>query len=487
MTDTAAPPSSPTWHTLSPEDTAQALACSPATGLSANTAAERLAQHGENRLAEASPRSALLKFFDQFKSFLILVLLFAAALAWAIGDLKDAVVILVVTLFNACLGFYQEHRAERTLAALKGMLAVQTRVRRDGQTHDIDASQLVPGDIVLLEAGDRVPADGRALAVHGFEVDEAALTGESHAVGKAVDTLDEAELDLGDRANMLFMNTVVTRGRAEMIVTATGMNTEMGKLAGLIAETPDTKTPLQVQLDALGKRLAIIAGLVIAGILALSAWQGVEWTEALINAVALAVAAIPEGLPAVVTVTLAVGMWRMARNRAILKRLAAVETLGSTTVICSDKTGTLTLNQMTARAGWFAGHCFSVSGQGYTPEGELEGADPQTLHPYLLPMCLCTESSVRNGKLVGDPTEGALFVLAHKAGLDPCREQERQPRTAEIPFDSTHKFIATFHHRGDCVEMLIKGAPDAILDRCAHWLTESRPKPAVEIVRARIS
>ncbi len=473
------------WHALSLSNAASALRSDPAAGLTEDEARQRLAAHGENRLAETPPRSPWLKFLDQFKGFLVIVLILAAVLAWAIGDLKDAVVILVVVVFNAILGFYQEHRAEQTLAALKGMLAARARIRRDGRVLEIDAAHLVPGDIVLLEAGDRVPADGRLMAAHSLEVDEAALTGESHAVAKATAALDSHDLALGDRSNMLFMNTVVTRGRAEMLVTATGMQTEMGKLAGMIAETPEAETPLQRQLDTLGKRLAAIAGVVVLVIFAIAIARGDPWTEAAMTAVALAVAAIPEGLPAVVTVTLAIGMWRMAKNRAILKKLAAVETLGSTTVICSDKTGTLTMNQMTARALWFAGKRLAVSGEGYAAEGRIEpGGD---LRPALLPMALCNESRVHDGKLVGDPTEGALFVLAQKGGLDPLDEQARSPRLAEIPFDSAHKFMATFHRAGEVVEMYVKGAPDVLLARCAEWLTESGPAPLDEAARERIA
>ncbi len=475
------------WHQLSADAAATAQAVDPAHGLSAGEAATRLERFGENRLLEARPRPLWLKFLDQFSNFLVIVLLFAAGLAWAIGDLKDAVVILVVVGFNAALGFYQEHRAERTLAALKGMLAARARVRRGGRVTEIDATQLVPGDIVLLEAGDRIPADGRLLAAHALEVDEAALTGESQAVGKSTAALDAADLPLGDRLNLLYMNTVVTRGRAELLVTATAMATEMGKLAGMIAIAPEADTPLQRQLDALGKRLAAIAGGVVTLIFALDYLRGIPWTEAAMTAVALAVAAIPEGLPAVVTVTLAIGMWRMAKNRAILKKLSAVETLGSTTVICSDKTGTLTMNQMTARAGWFAGSRFTVSGEGYLPEGEirLDGPAP-ALRTVLLPMALCNDSRVRDGVLVGDPTEGALWVLAQKGGLDPEHEQDARPRIAEIPFDSMHKFMATFHHAGDAVEMFVKGAPDVLLARADAWLAEAGELPLDADARQQI-
>ncbi len=465
------------WHRLSAEQAVTELSSDRHQGLSQPLAAQRLAEHGENRLDEAKPRSLWLKFLDQFRGFLVLVLLFAAALAWVIGDLKDAVVILLVVLFNAALGFHQEHRAEKTLAALKGMLVPKARVRRNGQVQELATAELVPGDLVLLEAGDQVPADGRVLAAHALEVQEAALTGESLPTGKFADPLEQDELPLGERCNMLYMNTTVSRGRGEMLVIATGMHTEMGSIASLIAQASEGETPLQQQLDRLGKRLAAIAGVVVVVIFAMALMRGTPWAEAAMTSVALAVAAVPEGLPAVVTITLAIGMWRMARKKAILKKLAAVETLGATTVICTDKTGTLTLNQMTARAGWYADHRFTVTGQGYHHEGEIlaqEGPAPDAMLP---PMALCTESRVRDGQLIGDPTEGALYVLAQKGGLDPLREQEYAPRLAEIPFDSGHKFMATFHHRGDKVVMYIKGAPDVLLSHASHWRLADGPRP----------
>ncbi|NCC27057.1 MAG: cation-translocating P-type ATPase [Gammaproteobacteria bacterium] len=477
------------WHCLSVAGATEALGVDPARGLSSAEAALRRRLHGDNRLAETKARPLWLRFLDQFRNLLVIVLLCAAALAWTIGDLKDALVILVVVVLNAALGFYQEHRAERTLSTLKAMVAVRARVRRDGEMTELDAAELVPGDVVLLDTGARVPADGRLLAAPNLEVDEAALTGESQSVGKCTDALASPDAPLAERLNLLYMNTVVTRGRAEMLVTATGMATEIGRLAGLIAETRDSETPLQRQLDTLGKRLAAIAGVVVSLIFILDLTRGLPWTQAAITAVALAVAAIPEGLPAVVTVTLAIGMWRMAQNRAILKKLSAVETLGSTTVICSDKTGTLTLNRMTARAGWFAGGRFSVEGDGYRGEGAIlrdapgDASDPLDL---ARPMALCNESRIRDGELIGDPTEGALWVLARKAGLDPEAEQTRRPRIAEIPFDSAHKFMATFHHAGDRVELFVKGAPDVLLARASHWLSASGEQPLHAATRDRI-
>jgi len=461
------------WHRLPAQEAAERFQVASDTGLTPAEAKRRLAEHGPNRLPEKPPRAAWLKFLDQFKNLLILVLIAAAVIAYLVGDLKDALVILLVVVFNATLGFNQEHRAEQSLAALKKMLARRARVRRGGHKTEIDAEELVPGDIVLLEAGDKASADGRLLSVHSVEVDESALTGESHAVGKHAEPLEAAEVPLAERVNMVFMNTVVTRGRAEMVVTATGVATEMGRIAGMMAAAQEGPTPLQIQLDTLGKRLALIAGVVVTLIFALALLQGEPLAHAALTAITLAVAAIPEGLPAVVTVTLALGMQRLARNKAIVKRLAAVETLGCTTVICTDKTGTLTLNQMTARAFFFRGRRYTVTGEGYRADGELRAEDGGPLPdpaPLLLPAALCNDARVSDGELIGDPTEGALLVLAAKAGIDAERAAENLPRIAELPFDSARKFMVTFHLDGDRVRVLVKGAPDLLLGRCTRVL-----------------
>lgn len=453
-----------TWHAQPPEHCLAQLASNPGAGLNNEEVTRRLAEHGTNRLAEKSSRPVWLKFLDQFKSLLVLILIGAAVLAGAIGDFKDAIVIAIVVLLNACLGFFQEHRAEAALAALKNMLAPTARVRRAGEVQQIDAVDLVPGDILLLEAGDRIPADARVLSAHSAEVAEAALTGESHAVAKLPDAVAESAV-LAERHNMVFMNTVVTRGRLEAVVIATGMHTEMGRLAGLLAETAEGETPLQIQLDGLGKRLAIIATVVVGLMFFMGLMRGDELIKTAMTAIALAVAAIPEGLPAVVTVTLALGMHRMAKRNAIVKKLAAVETLGCTTVICSDKTGTLTLNQMTARAVYTQGQRYLVSGEGYGGEGRFEGvaSGAPTLGHALQPAALCVDARIKDGALIGDPTEGALLTLAAKAGLMPDATLEHRPRIAEIPFDSATKYMATFHHDGDRVMMCVKGAPDVLL------------------------
>lgn len=477
------------WYSITPEEAASRLESDLDDGLSEDQAANRLIEAGPNRLAEAPPRSSWQLLLAQFKGMLILVLLGAALLAGAIGDTKDAAVILIVVMINALLGFYQEYRAERSLAALKRTLAPEAKVRRDGQNRMLPAERLVPGDLVLLDAGDRVPADGRLVTAHNLEVDESSLTGESHTIGKQTAALAKKRIPLAQRSNMLYMNTTITRGRAEIVVTDTGMETEMGRLAGMLASTGESPTPLQIQLNRLGKRLATIAGLVVAIMLVSGLLRGEPWVEMVMTAIALAVAAIPEGLPAVVTVTLALGLHRMARQRVIVKRLAAVETLGCTTVICSDKTGTLTLNQMTVRRFHAYGRNFTVSGQGYTAEGKVaaNSGEVPDLQPALLPLLMCNDAHVRAGKVAGDPMEGALIVLAAKGGLDQERLQAAYPRIAEIPFDTAHKFMATFHLDGEQVRIMVKGAPDVLIERCTRLLAEDGDLLLDATGRARLS
>ena len=462
-------------------------------GLSAEQVSQRKAQHGPNQLAEAPPRSPWRVFLAQFKSILIMILIGAATLAALIGNTKDALVILAVVLINATVGFYQEYRAEQSLAALKGMLPVRARVRREGKKIDVAAEDLVPGDIVLLEAGDPVPADGRLLLAVGLEVDESALTGESLPVGKQLDTLQAPDVPLAERSNMLYMNTLLTRGRAEIIITATSAQTEMGQLSQELAATPEVPTPLQLQLDQLGKRLGAIALTLVGLLSAMALWRGDGLAHIALDAIALAVAAMPEGLPVVVTVTLALGMRNMARHQAIVKRLASVETLGCTTVICSDKTGTLTLNQMTARAFFYREQRFNVSGEGYATEGEISAtgaAGPASgipdLHALLLPLVACNDSRIDHGKVIGDPMEAALLVLAHKGGLDPATVTETLPRRAEIPFDAAHKFMATFHQENDQVRMYVKGAPDVLLTLCTQVIHATAEGPLDAAAREQI-
>ena len=460
---------------------ASALAVEPATGLTAAEAAERLRQHGTNELAAAPRVPWWRRLLAQFTDLLILILIGAAVVAFIVsGELKTPLVVLTVVLFNAVIGFVQENRAERSLDALRSMLVAQARVRRDGRLAYVATPDLVPGDIVLVEAGDRIPADGRLLTATNLEIEEAALTGESHPACKHVDVIDRADVPLGDRLCMAFMNTTVTRGRAELVVTSTGMRTEIGRIAGLLRNTDSERTPLQVQLDRLAHSLAKLAGVIVAAVFAIGLLRGEPVAELLLTAVALAVAAIPEGLPAVTAVTLALGVGKMAKRHAIVKRLASVETLGCTSVICSDKTGTLTLNEMTAVELVTQLRSHRVTGTGYAPIGAIESAagdDHVALDAAVTAMALCNDSELRldDGvwSLVGDPTEGALIALAAKAGVDVVDLRERHPRLADVPFDSANKFMATAHPMvtagGDrVVRLLVKGAPDVLLARSAH-------------------
>jgi len=465
------------WHSLSAEEVLHEQASDLAGGLSQKEAENRLKHYGLNRLAEKPPRPAWHLLLSQFKSFLILVLIAAAILAASIGDIKDGIVILVVVIINALLGFYQEFQAEKSLSALKKMLALQAMVRRDGRTVELSAEQLVPGDIVILEAGSKIPADGRVISAHTLEVDESSLTGESVPVEKQNQALTKTSTPLAERSNMLYMNNAITRGRAEMVVIATGMETEIGKLASLLTQAENGTTPLQIQLDSLGKRLALIALAVIVILFVSALWRGEPLIQTAFTAIALAVAAIPEGLPAVVTVTLALGMHRMARQRAIVKRLAAVETLGCTTVICTDKTGTLTVNQMTARSIFYKGQSYSVSGEGYELAGKIvPGYSHEDLSNLLLPLALCNDSHLQGNQVMGDPMEGALLVLAAKGGIDREQAMSQLPRIAEIPFDAEHKFMATFHRHGDEVKVFIKGAPEVLLKLC-HSVADVNQSP----------
>ena len=459
-------------------EVAEELQVDVSTGLSSNDASVRLESYGLNQLAEAKRRPALLRFLDQFRDVLILILLGAAVVSFVVSrELKTPLVVLVVVLLNSFIGFIQEQRADASLNALKKMLASNTRVRRDGKTLSVPSGEVVPGDVVLVEAGDRVPADGRIAVAVNLEIDESALTGESQPAAKSNDVVARAEAALGDRICMAYMNTTVTRGRAELIVTSTGMSTEIGRIAGLLRATEIEQSPLQRQLEGLAHSLAKLSAVIVAAVVAIGLWRGDGISDILNLAVALAVATIPEGLPAVTAVTLAIGVATMAKQNAIVKRLSSVETLGCTSVICSDKTGTLTLNEMTARRLVSAGVELAVSGEGYSPIGEISGERseaPFALENALVGMALCSDAVVHEVEgewsLVGDPTEGALVVLAMKGGVDVLGARSSHPRVAEVPFDSSLKFMATFHRLAttsgnEVVRMFVKGAPDVILDR----------------------
>jgi Ca2+-transporting ATPase len=463
-----------TWYGSEASVVAAELGVEPERGLSVEEAGSRLRSHGPNRLAAAKKESGFQAFVRQYRDFMQIILLAAAAINLVVtGDVGTSVVLAGLTVFNAVIGLRQEAKAEESVKALAQMMKTIARVRRDGQAIEIDAEELVPGDVVLMEAGNRVPADGRICVAATLEIEEAALTGESLPVAKSTDPVPGEEVPLGDRICMAYMNTSVTRGRGEMIVTATGMDTEIGHIANLLATTEADKTPLQKQLDGLSKIIAAIAGVALLLVIVLGLVRGQSFETLFITGVALAVAAIPTGLPAVVTALLSIGTREIARRNAIVKRLPAVETLGSTSVICSDKTGTLTLNKMTARELAIPGqHRFTVSGEGYSTDGEIKhvGGLNIDLDPYLLPMILCADAVLDGEDLIGDPTEGALIVLAAKGELDIAETRSSYPRIAEVPFDSDYKFMATFHHMTGpdgkpVVRCYVKGAPDVLISR----------------------
>jgi P-type Ca2+ transporter type 2C len=483
MSDPAAPLRSEadgSFHGRPAADVLAHLGVDPSRGLDADEVARRRERFGPNELDESPRDPAWKRFLHQFTDLLILILLAAAVVSFVVsGELKTPIVVLVVVLLNAVIGFIQENRAEASLEALRRMLVVEVRVRRDGTMRTVPAAELVPGDVVAVEAGDRIPADGRLLQAVQLEVEEAALTGESLPVAKSPTPVDGDDLPVADRTSMVHMQTTVTRGRGEFVVTTTGMDTEIGRIAGLLRETPTDKTPLQRQLDQLAHSLAVLAGVIVGLVFAIGLVRGEDASDLLLTAVALAVASIPEGLPAVTAVTLAIGVSKMAKEHAIVKRLASVETLGSTTVICSDKTGTLTLNQMTAEELLVAGRRLVVSGGGYSPRGAIDAPDdlPVDLEQVLVPMALCSDATVRHDpddglwRLVGDPTDGALVVLAAKGGVEASRWRAEHPRVGEVPFDSAHKLMATVHAGDDGqLRLYAKGAPDAILERTTSVL-----------------
>jgi Ca2+-transporting ATPase len=459
-------------------EVARQLGVDPAQGLSADEARRRLQEHGPNRLTATKKESGFQAFLRQYQDFMQIVLLAAAVINLiATQDVGTSVVLAGLTLFNAVIGLRQESKAEESVKALSQMMKTIARVRRDGQAIEVDAEELVPGDIVLVEAGNRIPADGRISVAATLEIEEAALTGESLPVGKTTEPVPGEDVPLGDRICVAYMNTSVTRGRGELIVTATGMGTEIGHIADLLSNTEADKTPLQKQLDGLSKIIAVIAGIALVLVVILGLLRDESFDTLFITGVALAVAAIPTGLPAVVTALLSLGTREIAKRNAIVKRLPAVETLGSTSVICSDKTGTLTLNKMTARELVIPGqNLFKISGEGYQIDGEIKhvGGSRFDLDPYLLPMVLCADAVLDGDSLIGDPTEGALIVLGAKGGLDIDETRRAFPRVAEVPFDSDYKFMATFHEMEGAngepvVRCYVKGAPDVLISRAGFY------------------
>jgi Ca2+-transporting ATPase len=476
-TSTVAAPSS-RWYGMDLAAVAHALDVDPERGLSAEEARSRLATHGPNRLAAAKKESGFRAFVRQYQDFMQIILLVAAVVNLLVTDEAGTTILLAgLTVLNAVIGLRQEAKAEESVAALAQMMKTIARVRREGQAVEIDAQEVVPGDVVLVEAGNLIPADGRVVVAATLEIEEAALTGESLPVGKQTDPVPGDDVPLGDRICMAYMNTSVTRGRGEFLVTETGMATEIGHIANMLANTESEKTPLQKQLDGLSKIIASIAAFALVIVVVLGLINGDSFDTLFVTGVTLAIAAIPTGLPAVVTALLSIGTREIAKRNAIVKRLPAVETLGSTSAVCSDKTGTLTLNKMTAREMAIPGqNRLTVSGEGYGTQGEIKhvGGSRFDLDPYLLPMVLCADAVLDGQSLIGDPTEGALIVLGAKGGLDIEETRKAYPRVAEVPFDSEYKFMATFHEmtgadRRPVVRCYVKGAPDVLISRGSSY------------------
>ncbi|MEW6727994.1 MAG: cation-transporting P-type ATPase [Pseudomonadota bacterium] len=475
------PPKDTAWHAEAASDALKWLESDDSSGLSSDEARTRLERYGPNRLPPPRKRGPLLRFLLQFHNPLIYVLLASALVTFGLGHLIDASVILGVVLINAIIGFIQEGKAEAALEAVRAMLASHATVLRDGERQEIDAAELVPGDIVLLESGSKVPADLRLLKVKNLRINEAALTGESVPVEKNTEPVDASAV-IGDRTDMAYSGTVVTFGQARGLVVATGTATEIGRIGAMVAGVEGVATPLTRRLEQFARQITLVILAISLATFLYGHYIGdIPAFEIFLAVVGLAVAAIPEGLPAIVTITLAIGTRLMAHEKAVLRRLPAVESLGSVTVICTDKTGTLTRNEMTVVSLCLPGRTLDVSGAGYAPDGGFHEAnhplDPQQDEPLLqLSRCalLCNDARLRrddNGGwiLAGDPTEGALVTLAMKAGLDPAVEAANHPRIDEIPFESEHRFMATLHHDHEGhAFVLLKGAPERVLELCCE-------------------
>ncbi|MGQ0667915.1 MAG: cation-translocating P-type ATPase, partial [Nitrospiraceae bacterium] len=473
------------WYTLTPEALELELGSDVDDGLAEREAAHRLTTVGPNELPEAPPPSPIKILLAQFSSLIVWVLIGAAVVSGLLQEWIDAAAILAIVVLNAILGFVQEFRAERSLAALRKLSVATARVIRAGVIRSIPAREVVRGDLVQVEAGDRIPADCRLVYATSLQTQEASLTGESTPVEKAAESIQQKEVPLGDRRNMLFMSTVAVSGKGRALVTETGTQTELGKIATMIqreAQVEQEETPLQRRLEQLGHTLLWLSLAIVVVVFLLGTLRGVPLVMMFLTSVSLAVAAIPEGLPAVVTITLALGVTRMVQRHALIRRLPAVETLGSATVICSDKTGTLTKNEMTVTTLYQSGEVFTVSGEGYAPVGEIrwkEGPTNAGLHPGLTVLLragvLCNGAELRPDasawQVLGDPTEGALLVVAAKTGLSKSDLERENPILGEVPFDSERKKMTVVRQTESGPVAYIKGAPDVLLRDCTAWMT----------------
>jgi P-type Ca2+ transporter type 2C len=467
------------WYARSPDDVAAEFGVDPAVGLSQERAAELLSANGPNALPEEKPKPGWLRFLGEYRSYMQIILVAAAVVSLVIKEWSTAVLLVLLTVLNAVVGMRQEGKAESAMNALKSMMKATARVRRDGSESVIPAEQVVVGDIVLISAGDEVPADGRIIAASVLQIDESALTGESVPAAKNAETLPGDQLGPGDQANMAFMNTPVTHGSGVVIVTGTGVGTELGKISGMLSATAREESPLTRELNRLTLWIAGAAGLTMIVMFALGRARGRPWDALFTAAVSLAIAAIPEALPTVTQTILSIGGVDLAKRNAIVKDLPSVETLGFTSAINSDKTGTLTMNQMTAVEVVSPTDRYTISGIGYGLEGKVHHAAGRAAtieDAALLPYCLASDAKLVDGKVVGDPTEGALLVLVHKAGLDIDATRERLPRLATLPFDPGYKLMATFNTATDAagrpvVRCFVKGAAPAVMSRAAIALS----------------
>lgn len=478
------------WYKGKKEEIVKNLGGNIEKGLSDSQVHQRIEKYGHNELEEKAKETLLSKIIAQFNDFLVLILIAAAVISISVGEVRDSLVIIAVVIINACLGIYQEGKAEKALESLQKLTSQTAKVIRNGELEVVLSSNLVPGDIVVLEVGDIVPADIRLVESSNLKIEEASLTGESVPVEKNSDEVYRKDMTLGDRGNMAYMSTIITYGRAKGMVVTTGHDTEIGKIATQIQSFDDELTPLQVKLNDLGKVLGIITIVICIIVFAVGILQGRQLMEMFMVAISLAVAAIPEGLPAIVTIVLALGMNRMVKRHAIVKKLLAVETLGSITVICSDKTGTLTQNEMTAVRIFSGSKIYNVTGVGYEPTGKFEEKGKEIdinkskdlkdlLSIGLLANDADISSSDEGFTVIGDPTEGALVTLAHKGKIFKEVMNEKYPRIEEIPFDSNRKMMTSFHKNyipGKVVSFT-KGAPDIIIRRCKYISINGVKKP----------
>ncbi|WP_406110092.1 cation-translocating P-type ATPase [Kitasatospora purpeofusca] len=480
------------WHTRTPEQVAARLGVDPAVGLGAARAAELLAADGPNTLPEEKRKPDWLRFLDQYRSYMQIILVAAAVVSMSIGEWTTAILLLVLTLLNALVGLRQEGKAESAMNALRSMMEATARVRRDGAEAEIPAEQLVVGDIVLIAAGDEVPADGRIVVAGSLQIDESALTGESVPAAKDAGTLTDEGLGPGDRTNMAFMNTPVTHGSGLLVVTATGAGTELGRISRMLSATRKEQSPLTRELNTLTLWIAAAAGLTMVVMFALGRSRDQAWDALFVSAVSLAIAAIPEALPTVSQVILSVGSLKLAERNAIVKELPSVETLGFTSAVNSDKTGTLTMNQMTVVEVVSPTDRYTVSGTGYRLDGRIHhaaGSSPG-IEDAVLPYLVANDAELVDGAVVGDPTEGALLVLGHKAGLDIAATRERFPRLAVLPFDPGYKLMASFNEAKDAdgrpvVRCFVKGAAPAVTARAATALADGAGIPWDEELAGR--